>query len=263
MHLHTLVDHLNQLLNPKLFRDYCPNGLQVEASCEINSIITGVTACEALIDAAIAQQADALLVHHGYFWKGEPLTVTGMKARRIQKLIKHNISLIAYHLPLDTHYQLGNNILLGNALGLHHQVVINQGVQQSISPKNTQLLFAGFTEPSATQGVDINNILEKITCEIGPMPQQIIPDPKRPIRQIAWCTGGAQDFFMQAVDAGVDLFITGEISERNFHEAQETGVGFIAAGHHATERFGAKALGEWINRNLSLTNQFIDVPNPV
>ncbi len=232
-------------LNPTAFNDYCPNGLQVEASQNIQRIVSGVTASLALIKAAQAQQADALLVHHGYFWKGEPSPLTGMKGRRIQHLMQSGISLIAYHLPLDAHPTLGNNACLGQRLGFSGE---------PIAPKS---LIWGAT---LAESISTAEITERLQHELQRTPTVI--DTQRSIRRIAWCTGGAQNYIEQAAAAGYDAYISGEISEKTQHQAQELGISYFAAGHHATERYGVQALGEQLAKQFSLQHTFIDSDNP-
>jgi len=256
---HDLVMQLNRLLRPDLFKDYAPNGLQVEGRSSIRKLITGVTASASLIDAAIERQADAILVHHGYFWKGENPCLLGYKAKRLKKLFDHNINLIAYHLPLDAHASLGNNWQLGLQLGIKSLGVIKSGVIQKLEPSlNTQLLFVG-----ELPSLGLGEIQALITSRLGRPPLVIEGTPGRLVQRVAWCTGAAQASFLEAVDAGVDLFITGEVSERTYYEAKETGVHFIAAGHNATERFGVQAVGIWLTRNLELETMYIDIENPV
>ena len=208
MHRDELENHLNQLLDISRFHDYCPNGLQVEGRDHIHTVISGVTASLNLLEAAKAAKADAILVHHGYFWRGEDTRITGLKSRRIALLMKHDINLFAYHLPLDIHPVFGNNACLGKKLGF---------------------------------------------IEIGRFGDQ----------DIAWCTGAAQSYFEAAIQQGIDAFITGEISEQTVHIARESGVAFIAAGHHATERYGVQALGDHIAQQFNIQHQFIDIENPV
>ncbi len=256
--LKILLQELNAQLRPELFRDYAPNGLQVEGAANVRKIITGVTASEALIDRAIAENADALLVHHGYFWRGENPCITGSKKRRIQKLLDHNISLIGYHLPLDAHYQMGNNVQLGHLLGINNIHILKNSVQKALEPNNTQLLFTGEVEFDSLEAVQKH--IAKVLCR---EPMILEGDTSRSLKKVAWCTGGAQNEFENAIAAGVDLFITGEVSEKNFHEARESGVHFIAAGHHATERYGVRALGQWIETYFGLETLYIDIDNPV
>ncbi|RDV26195.1 Nif3-like dinuclear metal center hexameric protein [Alteromonas aestuariivivens] len=245
-----LLQQLNDVLKPWEVSDYCPNGLQVEGSPNISRLITGVTASQALIDAAVEQQADAILVHHGYFWKGESAAITGMKKRRIQTLLEHGINLIAYHLPIDVHPTLGNNAQLGRLLALPNP-------QPLSSVKPLGIVFQShLTEPvsQAELGDRIGQVLGRDPLAEG--------DPGKPIQRVAWCTGGGQSFIEQAVEAGMDAFISGEVSEQTIHVAREMDIHFFAAGHHATERYGVKAVGEWLSQNLGLDVNFVDIDNP-
>ncbi len=245
-----LLHELNQLLKPHLFKDYCPNGLQVEGKSEIKKVVTGVTASQALIDQAIEVQADAILVHHGYFWKNEPEVIVGVKQQRIKKLLAHDINLIAYHLPLDAHRDLGNNKQLANILNINNP--------ESIKPDSlTELLWCGdIPEQSVAE------FAQYITQCLGRTPMHI-GDKNMEIKTVAWCTGGAQNYLEQAAQLGVDAFISGEVSEATFHLANEYGIHYFAAGHHATERYGIKALGEYIGQIFNLDVQFIDLYNPI
>lgn len=249
--LEKLVNYCDTLLNAHAFRDYAPNGLQVQGKTDVQVVVSGVTACQALIDEAIARKADALLVHHGYFWKNEPAPIVGMKGERIAKLIKHDMNLIAYHLPLDAHTELGNNAQLGMLLGVTDVSVIGQGGAEG-------LLFTGkLSKPMSAQAFadTINEVLNR-------MPTVIPPRDNHTIERIAWCSGGAQGFFDQAVTAGVDAYISGEISEPNAHIARESNVAYFAIGHHASERYGVKALGEHLADQFGLVHHFVDIDNP-
>lgn len=248
MHRDELENHLNQLLDISRFRDYCPNGLQVEGRSNIQMIISGVTASLDLLEAAVAARADAILVHHGYFWRGEDIRITGMKHRRIALLMTHQINLFAYHLPLDVHPEFGNNAVLGRKLGL---VETNRFGDQDIAVRGKLL-----------QAMPLSALGEKITQTLLRQPT-MIGDPNKIIQRIAWCTGAAQSYFEAAIQQGVDAFITGEISEQTVHAARESGVAFIAAGHHATERYGVQALGNHVAQTFGMQHQFIDIENPV
>ncbi|MBF38716.1 Nif3-like dinuclear metal center hexameric protein [Idiomarina sp. UBA4520] len=245
-----LHHYLNSYLNSGAIKDYCPNGLQVEGSEFIGKVITGVTACQALIDRAVDEQADAILVHHGYFWKGEPEPITGMKKARIKQLLKHDINLFAYHLPLDVHPEVGNNAQLAKLMGWQMEGPVD--ANDPACP-----LVMGSLKESVTGQLLANELEQKLqrplTCWVEPI---------RPIQKLAWCTGGGQGFIDRAAALGVDAFITGEVSEPTIHSAREQGIGFYAAGHHATERYGAKALGEHIAQKFSLDVQFIDIDSP-
>lgn len=243
-----LENYLNQLLDISHFQDYCPNGLQVEGRNHIQKIVTGVTASRALLEAAAAEAADAVIVHHGYFWRGENACITGMKGRRIALLMQHEINLFVYHLPLDCHAELGNNAQLGRRLGLTEAGRFGE-----------QDLVAYGELPEA---LPLQSWAEKITHALSRQPL-VIGDAAREVKQIAWCTGAAQGYFEAAIAHGVDAFITGEISEQNVHAARESDVAFIAAGHHATERYGVMALGEHLAQTFGLEHRFVDIDNPV
>jgi dinuclear metal center YbgI/SA1388 family protein len=245
-----LVHHLNELLSVQKTKDYCPNGLQVEGRSEINRIVTGVTASEALIDEAISRQADAVLVHHGYFWKGEDECVVGIKKKRLQKLLANDINVLAYHLPLDNHVKYGNNVQLAKLLDIEmtgRLVAHNHDVPGYIGVLQTPMSAKAFC-------AKLDRLLNRLPIHIG--------NDEAVIKNIAWCTGGAQGYFQYAIDAGVDAYITGEISEPSAHLANETGTHFISAGHHATERYGVKALGEYIAENFKVEVDFVDIDNP-
>lgn len=248
MHRDELENHLNQLLDISRFHDYCPNGLQVEGRDQIRSIVSGVTASLDLLQAAVAADADAVLVHHGYFWRGEDLRITGIKSRRIALLLNHRINLYAYHLPLDSHPQFGNNVLLGKKLGF-----IETG-----RFGGQDIMIRG----ELPEVMTLDTLGKKITQTLLRRPL-MIGDPDKTIRAIAWCTGGAQNYFDAAIAQGVDAYITGEVSEHNVHAARESGVAFIAAGHHATERYGVQALGDYIAQQYGIRHQFVDIDNPV
>lgn len=245
-----LRQYLGEFLQLDKFRDYAPNGLQVEGKAEIRKIVTGVTACQALIDRAVEAGADALLVHHGFFWKNEPEVLTGMKQRRIKSLLLNDINLFGYHLPLDAHPMLGNNAELGRVLGVIEPEAVETVAQG--------LLWQGVLDSPMT-AKDLSALLEQ---RLGQAPLHL-DGGERNIQKLAWCTGGAQDCIDAAAALGVDAFISGEASERTFHSAVEQGIHYFGAGHHATERFGIKALGEHLAREFELEHEFIDIPNPV
>ncbi|MEZ5573647.1 MAG: Nif3-like dinuclear metal center hexameric protein [Halioglobus sp.] len=248
-----LTQYLDQCLLIDQFEDYCPNGLQVEGRPNIVRLATGVTACQSLVDAAIAWGADALLVHHGYFWHGEAPQIVGMKRRRLAALLASDLSLLAYHLPLDAHSQLGNNACLGRLMGFDTEC------QESLYPG----VPGGVGNiASLSQPVRAADFLEKIARITQRSPLHI-GDPDGLVQRIAWCTGAAQGYIDAAISAGADLFITGEVSEQTVHTAREQGIQFIAAGHHATERYGVQALGEHVAERFALQHRFIDVDNPV
>ena len=246
MKLSELKSYLDQLLNVSHFHDYCPNGLQVEGRNEIYTVITGVTASLNLLQAAVAANADLILVHHGYFWRGENECVIGMKRHRIALLIENNINLLAYHLPLDAHSVLGNNAQLGRKLDF---IESGRFGEQDIAMLG-----------NVSQGITLEELGVKIERVLSRAPL-IIGDKTSLIRRIAWCTGAAESYFNEAICLNVDVFITGEISERNVHVSRECGVGLISAGHHATERYGIQALGEHIAQKFGITHQFIDEDN--
>ena len=251
MKLNTLVSDVNRELQVDQFRDYCPNGLQVEGKGEVQRIVTGVTACQDLIDAAVAYRADAILVHHGYFWKGEPEAIVGIKKQRIQTLLKHDISLLAYHLPLDSHPTLGNNVQLAEVLDFETTGPLDPNDPRV--PGNIGRL---------THPIRAGELTEHIALKLNRIPQHIGEEDDI-IETIAWCTGGAQGYMQYAINQGIDAFLTGEINEPSVHNARESGTHFYAAGHHATERYGAKALGEHLAQKFSLDVEFIDIDNPV
>jgi dinuclear metal center YbgI/SA1388 family protein len=248
MKIEVLNNYLNTLLQPERFSDYCPNGLQVEGKPEINKIVTGVTASMALLQAALQANADAVLVHHGYFWRGEAHTITGIKKRRIHFLLQHDINLFAYHLPLDAHAELGNNVMLAKQLGLN--------ITGRAGEKDMLLL----AELNQTQTLQV--FAANIEAKLKRKPQ-VIGDLNQPIKRIALCTGAAQGYIEQAVEAGADAYISGEISEQTVHVARESGMSYISAGHHATERYGIQALGEDLAQKFGLQHEFIDIENPV
>lgn len=248
MLLNELRDYIGSLLEVSRFRDYCPNGVQVEGRAEVLRIATGVSASQHLLQAATAWGADAIIVHHGYFWRNEDAAVTGIKKRRIAHLLQHDVSLLAYHLPLDAHPVLGNNAQLAQRMGWVEQ---GRFGEQDI---------ACFGMLPQTQ--TLAQLATQLSTQLARMPQ-IIGDPALDVKRIAWCSGGAQSYFEQAIALGVDAFMTGEISEQNVHVARETGVAFIAAGHHATERYGVMSLGEHLAQHFGIGHRFFDQDNPV
>ncbi len=248
-----LVDRANEWLQPARFKDYCPNGLQVEGRGEVRSLVSGVTASLALILAAIESGADTILVHHGLFWRGQDGTLTGWMRERVAKLIENNINLLAYHLPLDAHEKYGNNAQLAVQLGL-----------QTISTFGDQNLghLGVNSDASSQDGFTTKDLALRVSKALGKEPVIINPNPARVLRRVAWCTGGAQSWFEDAIKAGADAFITGEISEPQAHLAKESGVAFLACGHHATERGGVRALGISLAQEFQIEHQFIDIDNP-
>lgn len=252
-----LTKFCDDYLQADAFKDYAPNGLQVDGGRPISRIVTGVTACEALIDAAIAAHADAIMVHHGYFWKGESETITGMKGKRIRKLMQHGISLIAYHLPLDAHPIIGNNAKLAELLGLT--------ITGALYPHETHPVgnIASCTPQSAESLIAIiDEALGRTPLHIASRYSQSAQAPDRLLKRVAICTGGAQDMIEQAALMNCDAYISGEISERTTHSARELGIDYFACGHHATERAGIQALGAVVAQQFKLPVIFIDIDNP-
>ncbi|SIO01783.1 dinuclear metal center protein, YbgI/SA1388 family [Sulfurivirga caldicuralii] len=243
-----LLAYLNGLLKPDAFNDYAPNGLQVEGTETVTRIVTGVTACQALLDMAVRWQADMVLVHHGYFWKSEPVTLTGMKGWRIRTLMQHDINLVAYHLPLDAHVELGNNAQLGKLWELH-----------DITPDDDSLVRLGRL-PAA---VPLEEFVLTVERTLGRAPLHLPGGPER-VQIVAWCSGAAQGYIDRAADWGADVYVSGEVSEQTTHQARELGIHYLAAGHHATERVGVQALGEHLQAVFpELKVRFVDIPNPV
>ena len=251
MQLKQLCDFCDDYLSVPDFDDYCPNGLQVEGSEEVNHIVSGVTASLDLIEAAIEARADALLVHHGYFWKGEAQPITGFKGRRVRALIRNNINLLAYHLPLDAHPEVGNNAQIARLMGWEVQDKFGRiGLHD--------IVFSTRFESPLT----LDELSASVASRLKTRPLTISTGD-RPVRSVAWCTGAAQGYIEQAAGRGIDAFISGEVSEATFHFAKEMGIHYIAAGHHATERYGVQALGALIEEKFGVRHQFIDIPNPV
>ncbi|EKG36299.1 Nif3-like dinuclear metal center hexameric protein [Pseudomonas syringae] len=248
--LSPLVEEADRYLNSARIQDYCPNGLQVEGRPQVMRIVSGVTASQALLDAAVDAQADLVLVHHGYFWKGENPCVVGMKQRRLKTLLKHDISLLAYHLPLDVHPEVGNNVQLARQLDIT--------VEGPLDPENPRVvgLIGSLSEPMTAR-----DFARRVQDALGREP--LLIEGSQMIRRVGWCTGGGQNYIDQAVLEGVDLFLSGEASEQTFHSARENDISFIAAGHHATERYGVQALGDYLARRFALEHIFIDCPNPI
>ncbi|QRX83791.1 Nif3-like dinuclear metal center hexameric protein [Glaciimonas sp. PAMC28666] len=245
-----LEKYLADRLNITQYRDYCPNGLQVEGRADISTLITGVTASQALLEAALEAGADAILVHHGYFWRGDDARVIGPKHNRLKLLLTHDINLFAYHLPLDGHTELGNNAQLAKELGLlptGHFGENNLGWCGTIADPTVQT---------------VGDLAQLIARKLRRQPT-LIGDPSQPLGQIAWCTGAAQNFLGDAIANGASVYISGEISEPTVHLARESGVAYLAAGHHATERYGVQALGQHLAEHFGLAHRFIDIDNPV
>ena len=254
MHRTELNHWFEQTLEPHRFSDYCPNGLQVEGKSEIFKLVTGVTASLALIEQAIDLNADGLLVHHGWFWRGEDLTVRGTRKQRLASTLAHDLNLFAYHLPLDAHVQYGNNAQLAKVLGF----LPDQDAQGNpITGGGKDLVWFGQSQVPQS----LASLQDQIATRLDRTPV-VVGDPDKICRRLAWCTGGAQGMFEAAIDAGVDAYITGEISEPNAHLARESGVAFISAGHHATERYGVKALGEAVAQKFGIEVLFLDINNP-
>jgi len=243
-----IVSYLDAFLNVSQFKDYCPNGLQVAGKKEIGHIVSGVTASQALLEAAYAQNADLILVHHGYFWRNENPCIVGLKRNRLAFLLQHELSLLAYHLPLDAHPTLGNNAQLGRVLGF----------------ENTQ--FAGeqnlIAYAELGQAVTLEQFSRHVEATLKRSPL-VLGDQQKMIKKVAWCTGAAQGYMEQAIALGADVFISGEVSEQNTHLARETGVAYISAGHHATERYGVQALGAHLAEKFAIRHTFIEIENPV
>lgn len=237
---------LNHWLTPDDFRDYCPNGLQVEGSEEVSRIISGVTASRALIDAAIEAGADMILVHHGYFWKGEDQAIRGMKRERIRLLLEHDINLVAYHLPLDDHPEYGNNRQLADVLGI----------------QNPRPLDGLVWEGELASPLTPTELEQRIAGALNRPPLHVGAGAGK-ISRVGWCTGAAQGFIDKALEAGLDAYISGEISEPTTHTARECGIHYYAAGHHATERYGVQALGRALESAFGIEHRFIDCDNPV
>lgn len=247
-----LEKYLSGLLKADAIKDYCPNGLQVQGKKNIQNIVTGVTACQALIDEAIERKADALLVHHGFFWKNESPTITGMKYKRIKALLDHNINLLAYHLPLDVHPEFGNNAQLAKLLAIKVTGLVEESNPFSVVMKGEL--------PTPISG---NNFSQLISQQLHRECLHIPAYSNKEIKTVAWCTGGGQGYIELAAQQGIDAFITGEASEQTTHIANEMNIHFFAAGHHATERYGAKALGEHLAKQFSFNVEFVDINNPV
>ena len=250
VHRAELLGAFDALLQPERFKDYGPNGLQVEGKAEVRKIVSGVTASLALIEAAVAAQADAIFVHHGLFWRGQSGAVTGWMKRRLALLLKHDINLFAYHLPLDAHPELGNNAQLGLQLGLT--------ATSRFGDQNLGFLGTKTDGGSFSTAFELSEHVKSVLNR----PVTLINRVQEAIKNIAWCTGGAQGYFEAAIAAGADVFITGEISEPQAHYAREMNVAFIACGHHASERFGAPAVAAHVAAQHGLMHKFIDIDNP-
>lgn len=246
MHNLRLEEIINDELKVSEIQDYAPNGLQVEGRPHVQKIITGVTACQALLDVAVEKKADAVIVHHGYFWKNEPAIIKGMKRQRLKTLLTNDINLYGYHLPLDAHHKLGNNAQLAHLMGVQ--------INGQIDPL---MPFGFFDSP-----IKPEELTDRLETRLGRKVLHCGDNAKDEIRQIAWCTGGGQGFILQAAEFGVDAFVTGEVSEQTIHIAREMGIHFYSAGHHATERYGIKALTKWLVDQHGLDAEFVDIDNP-
>lgn len=243
----TLEKHLASTLDINRFRDYCPNGLQVEGRARVSHIVSGVTASQALLDAAVERGADMVLVHHGYFWRGEDARIVGTRQRRIRTLLAHDVNLFAYHLPLDAHPVIGNNAQLGKRFSLSDE---GRFGEQEL----------GWLGRSSARTV--GELASLVSQALGREPM-LIGDPAQPVSTVGWCTGAAQNAFGDAIAAGASVYLSGEISEPTVHLARETGVAYLACGHHATERYGVQALGEHLAQEFGIRHEFIDIDNPV
>ena len=243
-----LTRYLDELLEAGRFRDYCPNGLQVEGRPEVRRIVAGVTASQALLDAAVARNADAILVHHGWFWKGEDGRVTGLRKKRLATVLRHDINLIAYHLPLDSHPELGNNAQLARRLGW---------LPEGRFGDQDMAWHGRLSQPcsAAELAAQIGQVLGR--------PVQLVGNGERQVTRLGWCSGGAQGYFEPAIALGLDAYLSGEISEQTVHLARESGVPYLACGHHATERGGAQALASHLAERFGLECEFVDIDNPV
>lgn len=246
-----LVRYCEELLSVSLFRDYCPNGLQVEGRPQVKKIVSGVTASQALLDAAVAMQADLILVHHGYFWKGENERVVGIKKQRLSTLLSNDISLLAFHLPLDAHAELGNNAQLAKQMKWNILSGLDGDLGRAIGMVGELAQAQSADQFSAEMARVLNR------------PVQHIQGINRPIKKIAWCTGAAQGYIEKALELGVDAYISGEISEQTVHIAREAGIDYFAAGHHATERYGVQALGEHLKQRFGIEHCYVEIDNPV
>ncbi len=247
-----LTHHLNQYLAVDNFRDHCPNGLQVEGKSSVKRVVLGVTACQALIDAAIAQNADGIIVHHGLFWKGDEQAVVGYHKNRLQALLENGINLWGYHLPLDCHPELGNNAELAKRLAFENiQSFSVDGVEN--------LLWLS----SGIKPISIEHLIQKIVSQLDQRPVYLGNQLSGSVTKIAWCTGAAQKYIVEAKKLGAELFISGEASEQTFHLARELDIHYLACGHHATERYGVQSLGQYIQQQFDIEVEYIDIPNPI
>ncbi len=246
--INELTHYTQQLLEVERFKDYCPNGLQVEGKNEIRKIVTGVTASMALLEAAHKAGADLILVHHGYFWRNEDPRIIGIKRNRVAFLLQNKLNLMAYHLPLDAHPQLGNNVQLGKRLGI---VPIGFAGESGI-----------IAHGRLAKAVSLHDFAKQLEAALDRVPL-VIGDSQKTVQNIAWCTGAAQGYIDTAIQLGADVYISGEISEQTTHQAVENNISYIAAGHHVTERYGVQALGEHLAEKFNISHEFIDIHNPV
>lgn len=246
--LNELVHYTQQLMQVESFQDYCPNGLQVEGKVEIRKIVTGVTASMALLVAAKQAGADLILVHHGYFWRNEDARVVGIKRNRLAFLLNNDLNLMAYHLPLDAHPEFGNNIQLAHVLGI---------TPTGFTGESNIIAFGALTQP-----IKLFEFAAKIEAALLRSPL-VIGNSQQIVHKVAWCTGAAQGYMDTVIQLGVDVFISGEISEQTTHQSKESGVSYISAGHHVTERYGVQALGEHLAKKFNIEHEFIDIYNPV
>lgn len=246
--LNELTHYTQQLMQVERFKDYCPNGLQVEGRAEILKIVTGVTASMALLEAAKQANADLVLVHHGYFWRNEDARVIGIKRNRLAFLLNNDLNLMAYHLPLDAHPEFGNNVQLGRMLGI---------TPAGFAGEPAIVAYGSLAKPVKLQefAAHLESVLQRIPLVLG--------DPHQLVQKVAWCTGAAQGYIDTAIELCVDVYISGEVSEQTTHQATESGVSYISAGHHVTERYGVQALGEHLAGKFNLEHEFIDIKNPV
>ena len=249
--LQDIIQWCDQTLKSPEFKDYAPNGLQIEGKTEVRKILAAVTASQDAIDAAIRENADLLLVHHGYFWKGEAYPITGMRGKRIKSLIQHDISLLAYHLPLDSHPSLGNNVAIADLLKLERIEALDPSERHPIGN------IGYLNQPMPVEEFK-KFVSEKLKFDVTHLPAD-----KNMIEKVGFCTGGAQDFIVKAAEQGCDAYISGEVSERTFYEAKELGVHYFACGHHATERYGVQRLGQAISEQFDIEYVYFELNNPI
>ena len=249
--LQDIIQWCDQTLKSSEFKDYAPNGLQIEGKTEVRKILAAVTASQDAIDAAIRENADLLLVHHGYFWKGEAYPITGMRGKRIKSLIQHDISLLAYHLPLDSHPSLGNNAAIADLLKLERIEALDPSERHPIGN------IGYLNQPMPVEEFK-TFVSEKLKFDVTHLPAD-----KNMIEKVGFCTGGAQDFIVKAAEQGCDAYISGEVSERTFYEAKELGIHYFACGHHATERYGVQRLGQAISEQFDIEYVYFELNNPI